>query len=115
MASFASSSDTRCVGFFGMLNRMAQRRGDVQRRKHLRSRGFDVGFEPFDAPVLVAVFRLDPLELGGGLLLVLLGRGGWPAAARPAEAVRARGAPRAPPAPRALLRRARRATRSARG
>ena len=70
--SFASSSETRCAGFFGVLNRMSQRRRDVQRREHLRPRRLDVGFEPLDAPILVAVFRFDPLQLGGGLLLVLL-------------------------------------------
>ena len=62
-------------GFLGVLNRMPQRRRDIQRRKDLGSRGLDVGFEPFDAAVLVAVLRLDALELESGPLLILLGRG----------------------------------------
>ena len=60
--------------FFGVLNRMAQSRCDVERRKHFGSRRFDVRFEAFDAPVLVGVFRFDPHQLGGGLLLVALRR-----------------------------------------
>ena len=59
-------------GFFRVLNRVPQRRGDVQRGKHLRPRGLDVGLEPLDATVLVGVFLFDALQLGGRMLLVLL-------------------------------------------
>ena len=84
-----------------MLNRMAQRRRDVQRGEHLRARRLDVAFQPLDAVVLFRILPLDALQRRGRVLLILLRRRGGHLPLDERQRGPARAALRAVAAPRA--------------